>query len=241
MLKLALIFGVMSSANLAAPPADSLNGYVDAMKAAQSLKASYTVTIIGGESREYSVELSKPNLMRFDSPSQQVIADGTNITTFDKAAKTYYKKPQSDAEIFEMLNGDELSIFAGFFNEKAFKDLKTTTGGSKNRKGMKLDVVNGTFRNGKTVAFYLDAKSLARQLELTYPDTKQKTLVDTKDLVLGDKAGSADQFAFKAPEGSRELTLDELMSDRWFTDIEEARKVAVKTNRLLFVDFYADW
>ena len=48
-------------------------------------------------------------------------------------------------------------------------------------------------------------------------------------------------FAFQPPAGSKEVDEAMLYSDRWYTDLEEAKKVAAATKRVLFVDFYADW
>ncbi|MEQ1934041.1 MAG: thioredoxin family protein, partial [Fimbriimonadaceae bacterium] len=236
MLKLAIFYGLLG----AGAPAANLDTYVKAVNGAQSLKATYSVTRIGGNSREFSIELSKPNLIRIDTPTSTIVGDGTSITTFDKAAKTYFKKPQTEKELAEILSEDEVSMFSVFFNDKAFKDVKTSSGGNKTRKGMSLDVVNGEFKSGKKANFFLDSAGLARQLEFVYTDTS-RALLDTKEFVVSGDAKSSGEFAFKAPEGSRELTAEEMMSDKWYHDFDEALAVAAKTNRMVLVDFMADW
>jgi thioredoxin len=65
-------------------------------------------------------------------------------------------------------------------------------------------------------------------------------LLDTKQMAVAASADAA-LFAFKAPEGSRELSLEEMMSDKWYHDLDEAKEVASKTGRKIFVDFYATW
>ncbi len=238
MLKLAILYGLVG----AATPAANLDGYVKVMNDAQSLKATYSVTRIGGTGVEYVVELSKPNFIKLDSPSQLVVADGANITTYDKSAKTYFKKPQTKEDLAELFNSDEMTLWSPFFTGKGFKDLATTSGGTKTRKGMSLSVVNGEFKSGKKANFFLDDKNVARQLEFVYPDgEKARILVDTKEVALSGDAMTADQFAFKAPEGARELTKEEMLSDKWYTDLDEAKKVASSSKRILMIDFYADW
>ncbi|MEQ1821800.1 MAG: thioredoxin family protein [Fimbriimonadaceae bacterium] len=236
MLKFAILYGVLG----AGTPAANLDTYVKAVNEAQSLKATYSVTRIGGTSREFSIELSKPNLIKLDSPTSTVVADGTTITTFDKGANTYFKKPQNDKELAALFAEDEVSLFAAFFDNKIFKDVKSVSGGNKTRKGMSLEVVNGEFKSGKKANFYLDSAGLARQMEFIYTDSS-RALLDTKEFVVSGDAKPSGDFAFKAPEGSRELTAEEMASDKWYHDFDEALEVAKKTNRLVLVDFMADW
>ena len=91
--------------------------------------------------------------------------------------------------------------------------------------------------------FFLDEKSVVRQLEFVYTDVQPETrvLLDTKEVTFGSERLGEATFAFKAPEGSRELTKEEMLSDKWYTDLDEAKKVANDTKRILMVDFYADW
>ena len=42
-------------------------------------------------------------------------ADGTNIVTFDKEAKTYLRQPQTDAAMKTLFASNELGIFGSFF------------------------------------------------------------------------------------------------------------------------------
>ena len=115
----------------------------------------------------------------------------------------------------------------------------------KNRKGMTLNVVDIAIDSAasKQVVMYLSQQdNIARQAEIVVKGhgDKETLIVDTKSLSVGN-APDAKNFAFNAPDGSRELTAEELNSAKWFTDLEEAKKVAARTKRLLMVDFYADW
>ena len=106
MRKIAILSGLLGIALLFASNSSSLQGYVDTLNGAKSVKADYTVNVIGGTKKSFSVELSKPNMARIDKENELIIADGKDILTYDKKAMTYYKRPQSDSE-FAALFGDD--------------------------------------------------------------------------------------------------------------------------------------
>jgi hypothetical protein len=93
----------------------------------------------------------------------------------------------------------------------------------------------------KSVTLYLGQDNLARQAEILMKDGEDRVsyVLDTKSISLGGVDANA--FAFKAPEGSRELKAEEIDAGKWYTNLDEAKKVAAATNRMLLVDFYADW
>jgi len=222
-----------------------LANFTKALGDAKSLSTTYVVTPVGGAPMNYNVELAKPNLAKIDSPSQLIVADGTNITTYDKKEKTYYKVPQTESELQGLFSSDETAIWAGFFSNKAFTKVASSKSlGTKNRKGMTLNVVEASVdsQGRKTITLYLNNKdNVARQAEIIINDqgVKDTTVLDTKSLELG--AANSNQFAFNAPDGSREVSLEEMSSARWFTDLEEAKALAAKTGKKVFVDFMASW
>lgn len=247
MKKFAVLAGVVVAGLVLAQGASGpLSGYIKSLNGASSLSASFTYQRIGGTSTSYAVELAKPNMVRIDKPGELIVADGKSIVTYDKKAKTYFKTPQSDAAIGKLFNDDEFSLFAPFFAPNAFDKLtKVTAAGNKNRKGMSMQVVEATVdaKGFKKATFYIDpSNNVARQLELTFTDGPEtiRTLIDVKDVKIGGEA-NASLFAFKAPEGSKELSLDEMMSDKWYYNLDEAKEVAKRTNRKIFIDFFATW
>jgi len=66
-------------------------------------------------------------------------------------------------------------------------------------------------------------------------------LLFAKSLDLSDQPIEANKLAFVAPEGSRELSLDEVNASKWYENLEEAKAAAARTHKLVMVDFYADW
>lgn len=242
MRKIAVLTGLLGIAFLCASTAASLQGYVDTLSAAKSLKAEYSVNVVGGGSKKaFSVELSKPNMARIDRENELVIADGKDILTFDKKANTYYKRPQTAAELNTLFADDELSIFKPFFDAKSFAGISASDGGTKTRKGMQLRLFNGTMDKGRKLAnFYIDDQNLARQVELVYPDKDIRWLIDTQSFAVNGET-SADAFAFKAPSGARELSLEEMSVGKWFHNLDEAAKIAKATNKIIMIDFMTTW
>src|SRR5688572_9607035 len=99
------IAGVVGAATLALAQGSGspiLNAYVRTVNEAPALSVDYTAQMIGGSSVEYSIDLAKPNKARIDSPAQLIVADGTNITTYDKSCNTYFKEPQSQAALMDL-------------------------------------------------------------------------------------------------------------------------------------------
>ncbi|HMS54336.1 MAG TPA: thioredoxin domain-containing protein [Fimbriimonadaceae bacterium] len=231
---------------------DLLSGFAKSLNAADELNVSYTVQLLGGSAAQpYKVSLKKPNLARIDTPRELIVADGKTIFTFDKAANTYFKKPQTKEALDTLLATDDMALWGAFFNEKAFSNVAGVKSlGNKNRKGVTLAAVEATMDKNarKVVTLYLDKDNMPKQAEVLNVNTDNSKLtwiVEAKELALGngaeDTSGSADLYAFKAPQGSRELTEAELNSSRWFQNLDEAFKVAKATNKLVMIDFNATW
>jgi len=250
MLMRRLFFGIiLASLSVAAmaqvQSAQLYNKYKQALSSAQSLTVSYTIRTIGKSSQTITVELSKPNLARIDRPNETITADGTNIVTYDKTAKTYYKVAQTPKLLQEKLELIDTQIWAPFFFEPGIKPVALKTSGLQNRKGIQVAVLEAKYpeKVGVTMTLYLAVSdSLPRLAEAIVNNTKTKdtTITDVKTLVKGDKV-NASKFAFKAPEGSRELSADEINASKWYTNYDEALAAAKRLNKLVLIDFYTDW
>ncbi|MGV3617022.1 MAG: thioredoxin domain-containing protein [Fimbriimonas sp.] len=221
-----------------------LASFGKALTDAKTVKASYTVQTIGSSPASYTVSLKKPNLARIETPTLVVVADGTKVFQYDKTQKVYSKRPQTPAELKTVFAPDELRPFAGFFDASALSAVSSKDLGKKSIGGNTMDVVEAVVTpNGrKVVTYYLNPEdNVARktQIDLNDPNGKVTTIVDTKSVELNEEI-SDDTFKFVAPDGSKEVTVDEL-STKWFTDLEEAKKIAKATNRKIFVDFFAEW
>ncbi len=244
MKKLKWTLGIAAIAVLAFAQSGSqlVSGHNKALTDAQTLKATYTLQVLGGPSSEYTIDLAKPNLARIETPSEQIVLDGKNVVRYDKKTKTYFKDPQTPALMKEIFADDTLNVWAPFFNEKAMVPVSAKNLPQVNRKGMKLNTVEATFEGGKVVTLYTSTDdSVARQASVKYKDMEKPVLLDTKSLEIGKTAADANKYAFVAPAGSQELTAEQRMSSKWYYDLDEAMKDAARSGRKIFCDFMASW
>lgn len=222
---------------------DLLGDFVKALQGGKTLSAQYTLQRIGGTSRALTVSFAKPNMLRVETPTQLIVADGKQITTLEKADNTYYTRSQSDGELQSLLNSEDLAVWSPFFGAKTFDNAAASKDlGSKTRNGNVLRVVEATLdaQARQVVTLYLAADGLARQAEIVRnnPDGKDTLILNAKSVELN---GAAGDFTFVAPAGAKQLTEEELMADRWYDNLDEALAVAKRTKRLVMLDFYTDW
>jgi len=226
---------------------DMIANFAKTLNGAKSLSATYSVQRIGGESASYKLDLAKPNKARIDSPAEIIVADGTTITVYDKGDNSYYKKPQTDAELKALFNSDQLNMFGSFFDAEFYKDrvIAAKQAGQKVRKGVTYNVVTANLDNKgkKTMSFYLDpADKLAKVGEYVLNDAgaTDTVLVLTKEYTI-DGSPNANLFAFAPPTDSKQVSLEEMNAGKWYEDFAEAQAMAKKANKPIFLDFYADW
>jgi thiol-disulfide isomerase/thioredoxin len=221
----------------------AISNYAKALSEANTLKAKFTVMRLDGAPATYNIDLAKPNMARIDTPGELIVADGTNVIRYSKGEKTYYKEPQTEEVLEEILGQDAFGLVNAFFSPDAVTKATARATGTVNRNGKSLSKIEAIYGDGKkTVVFYVGSDNLAHQAEVSYADGKsnETLILNAKSIELGVPAAS-NLFAFSAPAGSRELSMEELTAAKWFTDLEEAKKVAAKTNRKIFVDFMATW
>ena len=223
-----------------------LEKFTKALSSAKALTASYTVQPIGGIATSYNLSLAKPNLAKIDSSTQLIVADGTNIVTYDKVKKTYYKRPETDQELQKLATGSDLYVWAAFFNPKiGEKYTAVHAAGTKTRRGVTYNVVDFNMPTSRPTAviYYLDqTDNIVRQAEFSVNSgiTTELTVFQAKTLAIGDKVDPT-YYAFTPPDGSRELTAAELNAGKWYTKLDDALAEAKATNKLVFAFFDADW
>ena len=220
--------------------------YAKALNSAKSLKVQYTYQLVGGAPSNYTIEFSKPNKARIDTPSVLVVADGSKITTLTKSNNQYYKKNQTPNDFKSLLMSEEIVLWSGFFFPEVIEKAPTPkTNGTKNRKGMTLAVVQFSTKETppRDYTLYLNKEDgVLRQAEISgvVGASKQSYILDAKSVELGASI-DASEFAFAAPAGSKELTEEEMFGAKWYTDINQALAVAKATGKIILIDFWADW
>lgn len=224
---------------------DLLTKHAAALSSADGLAVTYSVTALGGAPNTITMNLGRPNMAMIDDSKQLVVADGSTITFLDKSTNSYFKRTQTSEEFMALFSGEGMSLWSSFFNKDQFSKLagaKFT--GTKTRKGVEYRVVQvaSTDGSGVTWTYYLHpADGIARQAEIAIKGAQSTstTLLDTKSLSLGKQDEKL--FAFQAPKDAKEISEAELYADRWYYDLDEAKKVASATKRMIFLDFFTEW
>lgn len=221
---------------------DVLKSFSDALFKAEGVKAVYTYGPIGGASDTYTIRLAKPNLAFIDGPGRTVIADGKKITFFLKEENVFFRRDQSDSELAKLFSYRETMVWAPFFDKDGFKYvMQAREEGTRTRRGMNLRVVKAEFGTGTNATFYIDAAdNLVKQAELTakVAEKTEARLLDTRSIEMGKLERSA-VVSWTPPQGAKEVKEADLMAANWYTDFDEARRVAMQQNKIMLVDFYA--
>ncbi|HEY0867041.1 MAG TPA: thioredoxin family protein [Fimbriimonas sp.] len=239
-----LSVGVVSLA-LASQAGDNLLSRLQqALTAAESLKAVYEIQPLSGASARYTVVLQKPNKARVDGPAQVVVADGSTITTYDKATKQYSRRPQTDAELKSMFRPEETNAWAGFFDTNAYQPYRTKAVAGTQSDGTALEAIEALYdqHGRRSVTYYLNpADNVLRQARIDIADAngKNTSILSTTEVVLNGVP--SDAFAFKPPPDAKEVRWEDMSAVTWLTNLEEAKKLAQKTGKKIFVDFMAEW
>ncbi len=230
---------------LAVVESPALTPFVQALNGAQSLNAEYIVSQVGGTTQRYSIQMAKPDQLRLDTPSQTIVADGKQITFYDKGQNGFYKVDQTKEKLMEVFADDNVAIWKSFYDAKALDYVNSAKNeGTKKRanKTLKVISVNGDAKGDFTMNLYLDpANNLLSQAEI---NTKNGNTTTTRIITANKVDTSAiggNVFAFVAPNGAKEMSAADMMTGKWFHSFDEAMKVAKATGKVMMVDFYAVW
>jgi thiol-disulfide isomerase/thioredoxin len=182
-------------------------------------------------------------MARIDNSDGTIVADGTNLITYDKSSKTYTKEPETTGNLLGLFTGDDLAQFAPFFGgtlpDAGAKSLGPTT-----HKGMSVTAIQATGDSaGRTsVTYFVGSDSLLHALRvITKTNTQSDTTIWDASAIQVNGALGASVFTFVPPAGSRELSLDEINSTKWHLKLQDALDIATKTHKKVFVDFCATW
>jgi thiol-disulfide isomerase/thioredoxin len=96
-----------------------------------------------------------------------------------------------------------------------------------------------------TQSFFVGQDGIAKRAALT-AESKVKQgekvqVITTASNVVVNGNSVPDLFAFKAPSNAKEIDYQDLIANKWFLDLDEAKLVASRTNKNIFIDFMATW
>lgn len=225
-----------------------LSSFGKAINEAKTVSSTYTFqTVSKGGPETYAIALKKPNLLRIETPSQTIVGDGKEITTYDKVEKTFFKQPETPSQLKSIFQPEELHVFAGFFNPDAYKAVRSKDLGNKTVRGGTMSAVEAAYdvKDRKVITYLLNpddkvARKAQIELDRKDPEHQVSMVLDTKSLTVNGTIPDT-AFAFDPPADSRELSLAEINAGRWYYDLEEAKKAAQASNKMIFVDFFATW
>jgi thiol-disulfide isomerase/thioredoxin len=226
-------------------PSKGFTAWQDSLKSKSSLSAKVAIQEVGGSASSYTIDMKKPNLLRLDTDTTLIVADGTTITTFDKKQGVYYKQPQTKEDMKVLLDSDQYNLFTGFFGE-APAVLKSVDGKVRTLGGDQVTEVNTFFDKGekKQQMFYVGSDNIAKRSTLTAKkgqgDKPIQIVINAKDFIVDGKPVDT-LFAFKAPTDAKEINYQDLISSKWFYDLDEAKLIASRTKKKIFIDFMASW
>jgi len=224
--------------------------YAEKLGKAKTLTVEFSLWIDDGSPASYSVSLTKPNLARIDSPDTLIVLDGTNETTYYKKQGAYLVAPQLDSVVRSLFKTDELALFAPFFDAGMLKMSAMSDMGVKEIDGKDCEAVSMPLPGMKDTAVAMITKddgllqraTISGFFDSAHADQHklQTCQLKTTSIVI---SGGADRslYAFQAPKGARRISLADIPSDTWYTDLDLAGAVAAATNRRIFVDFMASW
>ncbi len=131
----------------------AVDNHFKTLQAAKGLKVEFSVLRLTGGAEKISLTYGKPNMYKIDSPSMLKISDGKTLTTLDKKKNTYTEGP---AVLTPAMDSDTWA-WAGFFDEKAAKDLNSWQAkGKRQIRGTSLDEFAFKIAGGDTGSLYID-------------------------------------------------------------------------------------
>jgi outer membrane lipoprotein-sorting protein len=98
-------------------PSSMVKTHADKLQAAPSLMMEVTVQPIGGAAETHRLVFSKPNLLNWDGPTQDVMTDGKTVWTYDQKTKTYTEESRENAAL-SLSGADPMIVWSAFFDPK---------------------------------------------------------------------------------------------------------------------------
>jgi outer membrane lipoprotein-sorting protein len=214
---------------------------------AKSMTVDFTVERLPAAPENYHLVYSKPNMLRIEYPGGMIMTDGTTLWEYDKAKNEYLEGPGDLASLSKKIQSNEYYAWAAFFFPDQLKGVKDATAGRKiSMKGTPVTTVDFTIDASRslTSTFYIDEKmgvARAASVKAARGGDSVETLVKADKIELSDQVAETSLFAFSPPAGSKKVEIAAGDLAKWYEDLDEGLKVAKATNRMVFVDFGAEW
>ncbi len=220
----------------------ALDSFAQTLGGAKGLDVAYTMTVVGGKTANYTVSLAKPDKARIETPTMLIVADGKTVVRHMKGDGVFYKKDQTKEELLAAMNEEGLAMWSPFFDEKAAPFVNAKDAGTRARRGVNFKVVNTDLKGAGKATFYVEpADYLAKQAEIVSNAGGRETTTIYNATKATLTVPNDSLFVFSAPAGAKEVTEADLVAGKWMANFEDAVTAAKAQNKLILVDFMADW
>lgn len=218
-----------------------------ALREAQSLTVTFTVQHLPAAPEEVTLTFSRPGLIRIETPSVLRMTDGNKVWEYDKKSNSYTELDGGLEEAMDWLKADDVYAWAAFFLKDQFAKVSNVkVGNPRMILGNRVTPVEFTIdaRSSKTGTLYIDqALGVARgaAIKAARSGDSNELVILAKEVTIGSEALGASEFKFVEPAGAKKVEVSARDMGKWYTDLNEALKVAKATNRLVFVDIGTEW
>ena len=174
----------------------------DVLGKAKSLTILGTLQTADAEPAPITIQLSKPDKFRVETPDAITVSDGGTYTRYLKASNTYDQSPTPEFMPDEFFGREEVAAYGAFFSKKPGSDYKSAAATPAVKVGgYDTDGVVVTPAVGGSMSFLIDRKLgvVRRAIVLRRGEA---TIVEAKTIKLGDAPLPASTFKFTPPAGA---------------------------------------
>ncbi|HSI72133.1 MAG TPA: hypothetical protein VK934_03065, partial [Fimbriimonas sp.] len=174
---------------LLAQPDSALDKAVAKFNTPEALAVTYTSRLLSGNKQDWKLKLVKPDKMLAESESQIFIVEGSQVTEYTKAGKTFTRK---GGEIGDLTSKPEL-LPARLFFEKPEWLSKTKATAPRTRNGVRITGNEATLEGTRKATLYVSDAGDLVLLQVEYPQGTgtETVLIDKFELTPGPIDASA--------------------------------------------------
>lgn len=179
-------------------------GHIKTMQDAQSMKATFTVTRVGGSVEEQTLTLSRPSYLKWESPTKLVLSDGKTLWSYDKGEKVFSKSEATEANLAKAMGEDVVWVWSAFFDKEFAGSIASTQkGASRKVRNMAITDWIVTRKDKKVFTVPISDESGAA-VGSRFTAEAGETLVLAKEITLGEDPLSGELFAWTPPADAKD-------------------------------------
>lgn len=222
---------------------DLLGAYAKKISSVKSLVVDTEAYKGASSAGKASFTFARPDFVRIETPGKVQVFDGKNYSELFTSSRQYFTRQARAGELSGLLSSDNVVAWGVFFTKDVSRYVKAAAYDGKDTvQKQTFDCVKVTIdaKANKTARLYIDpADSLVKHVEFSVGGNTAKTMVLSSKFEVDSVAdGSA---LAQMPADAKQVSEDELVGLKWYTDFNAAMEAAKASNKIVFCDFYADW